>query len=293
MRADFPPVAGVEHRFVDAAGLRVHVAEAGPADGDPVVCLHGWPQHWYLWRRLIGPLAEAGKRVICPDLRGLGWTEAPRSGYEKTQLANDVLATLDALGVQRVKLVGHDWGGWVAFLICLRAPERVDRYLALNIAPPFVRPSLASARAILRFYYQLLLAAPLIGRRVAARLGRMPERMYERNGMGRRVWSLEERSIFLDYLAEPEHSWATVQYYRTFQVREVWPLIFGRFRNARLRPPTLLLFGKDDAAIDWRLTRGVERNGDDFSIELVEGCGHFIADERPDLVERRALEFLR
>jgi pimeloyl-ACP methyl ester carboxylesterase len=292
MRADFPHVDGVSHRFVDAAGLRVHVAEAGPPDGDPVVCLHGWPQHWYLWRNLIGPLAASGKRVVCPDLRGLGWTDAPRKGYLKAQLARDVLATLDALGLDRVKLVGHDWGGWVGFLICLGVPERVDRYLALNIVPPFVRPNLASTRAAIRFYYQWLLASPFLGKRVAARIGRMPERMYERNGMGRGVWTLEERSIFLDYLAEPEHARATVQYYRTFQLREGPPLLLGRYRKAHLKTPTLLVFGKDDAAIDWRLTRGLERQADDLTVELVEGCGHFIADERPELVEARALEFL-
>ena len=148
-----------------------------------------------------------------------------------------MLATLDALGLERVKLVGHDWGGWVGFLICLRAPERVDRYLALNIVPPFVRPNLASTRAAIRFYYQWLLASPFIGRRLAARLGRMPERMYERNGMGRGIWTLEERSIFLDYLAEPEHAWASVQYYRTFQLREAFPLLRGRYRKARLQDP--------------------------------------------------------
>jgi pimeloyl-ACP methyl ester carboxylesterase len=292
MRADFPHVDGVSHRFVDAAGLRVHVAEAGPEGGDPVVCLHGWPQHWYEWRRLIAPLAAAGKRVICPDLRGLGWTEAPRKGYEKGQLASDVLAAMDSLGIERAKLVGHDWGGWVGFLICLGHPERVDRFLALNIAPPFVAPRAVKVRAVLRFYYQWLLATPLLGKRVAARLGRMPERMYERNGMGTGVWTLEERAIFLDYLAEPEHAWATVQYYRSFQLRETWPLIRGRYRTARLAVPTLLLFGKEDKAIDWRMLDGVERGGDDFRVELVEGCGHFIADERPELVEQRALEFL-
>jgi pimeloyl-ACP methyl ester carboxylesterase len=292
MRADFPLVDGVRHRFVDASGLRVHVAEAGPDDGDPVVCLHGWPQHWYEWRHLAGPLAAAGKHVVCPDLRGLGWTEAPPRGYEKAQLASDVLATLDALGLGRVKLVGHDWGGWVGFLICLRAPERVERHLALNIAPPFVEPGPASARAALRFYYQWLLAAPLLGRRLAARLGRLPEEVYERNGMGRDVWSPSERAIFLDYLAEPEHARATVQYYRAFQTREIWPLLRGRFRHARLTTPTLLLFGKDDTAIDWRMLEGAEHRADDLRVELVEGCGHFIADERPELVEARALEFL-
>src|SRR4051812_20895836 len=109
MERRLPHVEGVEHVYIDAGGLRTHVATAGPADGEPVVCLHGWPQNWYLWREVTGPLANAGYRVICPDLRGFGWTDAPRRGYEKEQLASDVFALIDAMGLEHVKLMGHDW----------------------------------------------------------------------------------------------------------------------------------------------------------------------------------------
>ena len=89
MDRPLPELPGVEHRFVDAGGLRVHVAEAG--SGDPLVLQHGWPQHWLAWSKLIPALAE-DYRVICPDLRGLGWSDAPPEGYEKEQLASDLLA---------------------------------------------------------------------------------------------------------------------------------------------------------------------------------------------------------
>ena len=91
-----PEVPGVEHRFVNAGGLRTHVAEAG--SGPPLLLLHGWPQHWWMWRKLIRPLAES-HRVICPDLRGFGWTEAPPGGYDPEVFANDLIALLDALGI--------------------------------------------------------------------------------------------------------------------------------------------------------------------------------------------------
>src|SRR4051794_33022829 len=81
MARPFPEVEGVEHRYVDAGGLRMHVAEAGP-QGEPIMLLHGWPQHWYLWRDVIPPLAEE-YRVIAPDLRGFGWSDAPPDGYDK------------------------------------------------------------------------------------------------------------------------------------------------------------------------------------------------------------------
>ncbi|HEX5375339.1 MAG TPA: alpha/beta fold hydrolase, partial [Solirubrobacterales bacterium] len=87
---DLPVVEGVTHRWVEARGLRFHVAEAGSGD-DPVLLLHGWPQHWYEWRELMPALADR-HRVVAMDLRGFGWSDAPRRGYEKENLASDVLA---------------------------------------------------------------------------------------------------------------------------------------------------------------------------------------------------------
>ena len=134
MSDGIPHVTGVDHEFVDAGGLRTHVALAG--DGPPVVLLHGWPQHWYLWRDVI-PLVAPHARVIAPDLRGFGWTEVPEEGYDKLQLARDVLALLDELGVDEFTLAGHDWGGYAGFLLALEEPERVKGSLALNIIPPW------------------------------------------------------------------------------------------------------------------------------------------------------------
>lgn len=88
----------------------MHVALAGPDDGPPLLLVHGWPQHWWEWRHVIPALAERF-RVIAPDLRGFGWSEVPAGGYEKEQLASDMLALLDTLGIERVSWIGHDWGG--------------------------------------------------------------------------------------------------------------------------------------------------------------------------------------
>ena len=119
--SDLPRVDGVTHRTVRARGIDFHLAEAGSGE-DVVLCLHGWPQHWYEWRHLMPALADR-HRVLALDLRGFGWSDAPRDGYVKEDMATDVLAVLDELGLDRVKLVGHDWGGWIGFLLCLREPQ--------------------------------------------------------------------------------------------------------------------------------------------------------------------------
>ena len=153
-----PEVPGVSHHHVSVGGVRLHVAEAG--SGPPLVCLHGWPQHWYAWRHVLTGMA-ATHRVICPDLRGYGWSDVPAEGYEKEQFATDLLGLMDAMNLGRVRLAGHDWGGVAGFLACLRAPDRFERYLALNTTHPFVRATprrlLSAGRLISVSYTHLTL----------------------------------------------------------------------------------------------------------------------------------------
>lgn len=120
------PVAGVHQRHVSVNGVRLHVAEAG--HGPPLILLHGWPQHWWCWRHVIPRLA-AERRVLAPDLRGWGWSDAPDDGYAKATFAADILALMDAEHLDRVDLVGHDWGGFAhrdGHLAACHHPRNVD-----------------------------------------------------------------------------------------------------------------------------------------------------------------------
>ena len=283
----FPPLEGVEHRFVEAGGLRFHVAEAG--SGEPLVMLHGWPQHWYEWRHQIPELAKH-YRVICPDLRGFGWSDAPPSGYDKETLAQDMVNVLDALGLERVKLVGHDWGGWCGFIICIKHPERVERFLALNIPPPWGKTNLRTFAAIWRFWYQGLLASPL-GRWVLENRPGFVNYLIRGTSPNKGAFSEEELAAFTDPLREPARANATMQLYRTFLLREFPAIARGAYADKRLTTPTLLMFGTKDFAISPAFLRGYEPYVDDFTLELVPDCGHFIEEEKPQLVTERALEF--
>ena len=139
-----PEIAGAVRRTVTiqthADGpLDVHLYEAG--DGPPVLMLHGWPQHAWSWRHVIPKLAD-DYRLICPDLRGFGWTDAPGRGYDGETFGADAIALLDALEIERAHLIGHDWGGFAVFAAALAAPQRVDRMVVLNTVPPWVDTSL-------------------------------------------------------------------------------------------------------------------------------------------------------
>jgi pimeloyl-ACP methyl ester carboxylesterase len=281
-----PQIDGVSHRTVRVRGLDFHLAEAGSGD-DVVLCLHGWPQHWYEWRHLMPALADR-HRVLALDLRGFGWSDAPPDGYEKENLATDVLAVLDELGIERVKLVGHDWGGWIGFLLCLRAPQRFERYLALNILPPWTSAR-AMAPHLWRFWYQWLILSPEIGYRLH-RSGAFVPKVLVGASVKREAWDQAALDSFAARFTEPARARAAVQMYRVFNLRETLPMIRGRYAEQRLTVPTRMLFGTGDKALRPEVLAGYERHADDMEVEFVPGCGHFIADEMPELVAARARE---
>jgi pimeloyl-ACP methyl ester carboxylesterase len=280
--ATLPAVPGVTHSFVDAGGLRTHVAEAGA--GEPILMLHGWPQHWYLWRDVL-PLVAPHGRAICPDLRGSGWTDVPASGYDRETMARDVLALLDELGLERVRLVGHDWGGWIGFLLCLSDPGRISRFVALNIVPPWPSGDNRDLLELWRIAYQVPLALPQVGRRVVEHGG---ADLVLR--LGSKAFTKDERETFTRRL-KGDRARASELLYRTFLTREAIPVATGRYAGRPLEVPTLLLVGQRDPVLATRTLRAHADRTDALELELVPDAGHFIADEKPDLVADRMLRF--
>jgi pimeloyl-ACP methyl ester carboxylesterase len=271
----FPEVPGVRHDFLDlSTGVRAHVALAGPEDAPPLLLLHGWPEHWYLWRDVIPRLSDRF-RLVCPDNRGFGWGSPPADGdMRKRRLAEDAVAVLDALGIERAGLIGHDWGGWAGWFVCLDAPERVRAFLALNIIHPW-QPRRRRLVTGWRLYYQWLLSAPVLGEQLLRD--------------GRRLRAALRP--FIDAPALDEFLGAldpatSVQLYRQFVLREA-PALAGELRGRRIELPVRLLFGRHDAVQDPRQLRGLREHAPDSAIELVD-ASHWIVDERPELVADRA-----
>ncbi len=268
-----PSLAGVTHEWIDAGGLRTHVALAGDPDAPPLLLVHGWPQHWWAWRLIIPELART-HRVIAPDLRGHGWTDAPASGYDKEQLATDLLALLDAMSVERVAWVGHDWGAHVGFLAAFRAPERFERLVALSVPPPFSRDRSVAALALL-LSYQGPISTPLLGSLIV------------RHGLAGRIlkiarakgaWTQEEIRTYDDVLRARPH--VTVGMYRTFLTRELAPLARGKYVDRPLAVPTTLVVGERD-----RITTSVRADSyPGLVVRRVPGVGHFLPEEEPAAV---------
>lgn len=288
-----PRLDGVGHRFVELGdGVTIHVAEAGPADGPPVMLVHGFPQNWWEWRGIIGPLAAEGYRVLCPDLRGAGWSSAPVCRYRKDQMADDLAAVLDRLGVAAVSLVAHDWGGPVSFIMMLRHPEKVVRYLGVNTVAPWLKADLTTLRHLWRFWYQLPIALPVAGPRLLADpRGRFFRPLVSWVGGGYSL-SEEDFRLYTRRMREPGHALAGSRWYRTFLTREFVPWLAGEYADARVDIPVRWLHGTDDPVLTPTLLRGYQQRIPDFDVELVDGVGHWFAEQRPDILVDRLRAFL-
>jgi pimeloyl-ACP methyl ester carboxylesterase len=283
-----PDIPGAEQRTVtvathDAGPLDLHFQEAG--DGPPVLLLHGWPQDSACWRHVF-PLLAGRHRLIAPDLRGFGRSGAA-DHYNGETFGADAVALLDALGIERAHLIGHDWGGFAAFAAGIAAPARIASMVVLNTVPPWVEPSPRLALELWRTAYAFVLAA--LGDRIVRSRPDLIARMLRadrvQDGMSR-----ADAEAYAARLQRPESARATALLYRSYvrSFREV--MIRRRYQHLRLTVPTRFVFGTNDLAVSPLMLRGIERHCDDIVVELVPDSGHFIAEEKPELIAERAAE---
>jgi len=279
-----PPIPGLRRSHVVARGVRFHVTEAGPADGRPVVLVHGWPQHHYAYRHLLADPPE-GLRLIAPDLPGYGWSGPPPHRWAKDDVASDLLALLDSLTLdRRVLLVGHDWGGFIGFRMVLREPERFSGFAPLNMAHPWQTPRTLAPHAWRFLLYQPLVAAfgvPL------HRHTRYLDRIFRFGVTDHTEFTPDVVRAYTARFRDPVTARAATDTYRTFLLHEA----LSRQSAGHPRPalPIRALFGLDDGAIHHSLAAAETAAADDYTVEYVAGCGHFVPEERPVLVRAHLL----
>ncbi len=273
-------------------GITLHLDQAGPADGAPVLLLHGFPDTHRSWRGQLPALADAGFRAIAPDLRGYGGSSKPRRvvDYRVDALLDDIVALLDRLGLPRAHLVGHDWGGVLAWALAMRQPERIDRLVILNAPHPatYLR-QLRSPDQLRRSWYVLAFQCPWLPERLLCRLARthgMPP------GPVRGVPPLPdpERRAYAAAFATPADLRGPVNYYRAVLRHDL------RTARARLAPipnPTLVLWGDQDVVLGPGLLDGLERWVPDLRVQRFRTAGHFVHQDQPDAVNDALVAFLR
>jgi pimeloyl-ACP methyl ester carboxylesterase len=313
------------HRFVDANEIRMHVAEAG--EGYPVVMCHGFPELWYSWRHQMRALASAGLRAIAPDQRGYGETGGPASIEASTQreIVADLVGMLDAMGIDKCVVVGHDWGGFVAWNAALMAPARIERVIALN-TPFFPRTPMKPmdfirAMAAGNFNYIVYFQEPGVAEEELGRDVRRSLRSLYQGGEAIRGVDLAElRKMpsgvlgpagggLLDYLPDlPHGSFLTGDDFEVF-VRAFEKTGFrgplNWYRNIdrnweesaglppRVSQPALMITAELDVVLRPEMAIGMQMWVPNLrKTVLMKGSGHWTQQEKPEEVNAAMLEFL-
>ncbi|ELZ95812.1 epoxide hydrolase-related protein [Haloferax mucosum ATCC BAA-1512] len=266
----------LESSYRDVNGVTLHVVTAGNPDAPLVVLLHGHPDFWYGWRAQILPLVEAGFRVIVPDQRGCNLSDAPEGidSYRASRLADDVRALIHGEGRDSAHVVGHDFGGFVAWHVALRYPSIVDRLSICNVPHPTVyrQTVRSSLQQIVRSWYVWFYQVP-----------KLPEWLLSRNGMDNMVASLEVTSnpgTFDDetirrYLAAWRHTGVgpRVNWYRGFRRSENPP-------RDTVSQPTLICWGEDDIALVPSMAEQSADYCDDSQLRMFPDTSHWVHHER-------------
>jgi pimeloyl-ACP methyl ester carboxylesterase len=276
--ADLPHVPDVRHRFVMVRGVRLHLAEAGSDTAPAVVLLHGFPQHWYAWRAVMTALAK-DHRVVAVDLPGFGWSDPATHGYSTAERARDVVALLDELGIDSADLVGHDWGGWLAFRVALDAPTRVRRLVSISeLHPwPLQRRLLPN---VWRIWVTALFEVPGLGAFVQKRR-RIIRWFLTRDAQNPAAWSDDLVDVYATPTARPATARAGQRMHAEFVVRDIARLVLRRDHRRRFETPTLLIAGNRDTYIPPVVVAVPRERAGLVQVQVVEG-GHFVLDENPD-----------
>jgi len=229
-------------------GVTLHVARAGPEDGPLVVLLHGFPEFWYGWRHQIGPLAAAGLRVLAPDQRGYNLSEKPKGlgHYNLDALADDIVGLIDASKRKKAAIVGHDWGGIVAWWLALRHPDRVERVAVLNAPHPdfLIRGLWTRPAQLIRSWYVIAFQLPWLPETSLRRSHGKPLADSLRRTSRPGTFSDAELVHYRASWSQPGALTSMINWYRAgFRTR---PVVAP---DPRVRMPALIVWGAKDPFI--------------------------------------------
>ena len=285
-------MSSVKERRVAANGLSFNLAEAG--SGPPVLLLHGFPDCWRLWRHQLPALAEGGHRDIAPDLRGFGDTNKPGdvADYKMRTLVGDVVALLDALGVDRAAVVGHDWGAGLAWMVATFAAERVSRLVAVSVGHP-VSVAAAGMAQKQRSWYMLWFQFPGVAERVLPADDWAMFRRWAWDGIGPGEDPDCDRQVA--DLSRPGALTAGLSWYRA----NIDPATFvtsdpaARSSLPPVACPTMGVWGSDDFALTEQQMTGSERfvTGP-WRYQRLDGVGHWVPLHAPERLNDLLVEFL-
>ena len=281
----------VSHHYTTAPDCRLHYVTAGDPNAQPIVLLHGWPQTWYEWRKII-PRVTDSYRIIAPDLRGLGDSDRPPTGYDKTTVAHDIRALVESLEHESIALVGHDWGMPVAYLYAALYRESVSALVMLDASLPGIDGqddgtglSLPNGAPVWHFGFHMTRD--------------LPERLITGNERSYLTWFFRELAHnpgaistdaideFVRCYSQPGALRAGFEYYRAAFTDAV---DIASHAETPLDIPVLAYGGRRGFS---ETTKAVmDAVATSVQGGVIEECGHWIPEERPDFISSEILDFL-
>ncbi|KAF9605454.1 hypothetical protein IFM89_017473 [Coptis chinensis] len=284
---------GIEHRTVEVNGIKMHIAEKG--EGPVVLFLHGFPELWYSWRHQIVSLASRGYKAVAPDLRGFGDTDAPTSfhNYTSLHIVGDIIALIDTLGVDQVFVVGHDWGAYMAWHLCLFRPDRVKALVNLSVHL-FPRNPSASPLVGLRAYYgddfyMCRIQEPGEMEAEFARVGT--------ETVIKKFLSLRDPDVkYFVTKFDKRGFTGGLNYYRAFDL--TWELT-APWTGAQVKVPAKFIVGDLDLVYHFPGAKEYIHSGSSKrrallqEVVVMEGVAHFIQQESPTEINEHIYDFIK
>ena len=278
-------VTGLREGYAEVGDVKLHYVEAG--NGPLVLLLHGFPEFWYGWRQQIAPLVKAGFRVVAPDLRGYNLSSKPdgAGAYTADKPAADIRGLIRELGAESAMVVGHDWGGSVAWTLAMNHPEVVDRLAILNAAHPRkLNEGLKSPRQLLRSWYFFFFQFPKLPEHHAgARNWRFFKRFLRD---ARPPYTAEELDRYVEAWSQPGAATGMIDYYRAAvrlgSKQEILPV----------EAPTLVIWGEGDRYLGRKLA---EPHHDDVPnlerVERLPNASHWVHHDEAERVNELLVDF--
>jgi pimeloyl-ACP methyl ester carboxylesterase len=285
--------SGWQHRFIETNRIRLHCVMQG--EGELVILLHGFPEFWYAWRHQIPALARHFK-VVVPDLRGYNDSDKPESGYDLDTLSLDIRGLIENLGYLKAHVVGHDWGGAIAWHLAQKFPQVLNRLAVLNAPHPqrLMHELVSNVDQIRRSWHMLAFQIPglpelLIRQNLRTFLKNMLQGQAVRKG----AFSARDTALYEAALEKPGVLTAALNYYRQFFSPQSLMQQWGRSPNP-VTVPTLVLWGEDDFLLSHQLIEDIDKLvSAPLQLTSIPHCGHWVQQEAPQTVNRELLNFLR
>lgn len=278
-----------KHEYILTNGVKLHYVTQG--EGPLMLMLHGFPEFWYSWRHQIPEFAKDFK-VVALDLRGYNDSDKPRnqSAYVMDEFVRDIEGVITGLGYEKCTLVGHDWGGAIAWNFAYSYPEMIERLIILNLPHPAkfgegLRTPQQLLRSSYAFFFQLPSLPEFI---IQASDYQFLENAFRGLAINKNAFTKEDIEAYKDAAAKRGALTAMLNYYRNFSqqkiLNESWSV---------LEVPTLMIWAENDTALGKELTYGTEAYVRDLQIKYIPNCSHWVQQEQPQLVNQYIREFLR